>query len=571
MHARRFSVILALVALVLTSRAMAAARALSLQSAPPAASAPSASPAFVDVSERALPGVVTHCGATTKDYIVEVNGGGLALADFDGDRRVDLVVVDGSDLDRVKRGAPGHPPRLFLGNGDGTFRPGGEAWAMAGGRWGMGAAVGDLDGDGWLDLVITQWGPNRVLLNQQGKGFRELGAESGFVGAEWSTSAAVLDFDRDDKLDLVVVRYLVFDPDVVPKRGAEGCRWKGHDVMCGPEGLAPVFDQLYRGRGDGTFVERTKEAGMTPKEAGFGLGVMPLDYDADGDSDLFVANDSTPNHLWENRGDGTFAEVAYARGVSHDVNGREQASMGIACADWNADGRPDLFVTNFSGESDSFYVSGKSGGYRERSSAAGLAGPTLSLLGWGTALADLDLDGDLDLVTLNGHVYPEADLPGTDTSYAQRDLLLRNDGKGRFQAEPLSAAGPAVSRASALADLDDDGDLDLVALRVEGSVRVLSNAAAHDGARHWLRVALRARGGNRFGIGARITAEGKNLKQVAELRTSGGYQASVPPEVHFGLGAVAKLERLVIRWPSGKEQVLEGVDVDRVLVVEEAP
>lgn len=561
MHARPWHEVLAVRA---AFAAVAAASTGVAQSTPAPAR-------FVDVSARALPGVETHCGSTTKDYIVEVNGGGLALGDFDGDQRVDLLVVDGSDLGRVARGEPGFPPRMFLGNGDATFRQGGDAWTMAGGRWGMGVATGDLDGDGWLDVVITQWGPNRVLLNQKGKGFRELGAESGLVEAEWSTSAALFDYDRDDKLDLVVVRYLAFDPAVVPKKGAEGCRWKGHDVMCGPEGLVPVFDQLYKGRGDGTFVERTKEAGFRPEKAGFGLGVMPLDFDGDGDTDVFVANDSTPNHLWENRGDGTFAEVAYARGVSHDVNGREQASMGIACADWNSDGRPDLFVTNFSGETDSLYASSKNGGYRERSSAAGVAGPTLQLLGWGTAFADLDLDGDLDLFTLNGHVYPQADLPGTDTTYAQRDLLLWNDGKGRFQPETSSASAPAVSRAGALADLDGDGDLDLVALRVEGPVRVLRNEAAHDGAHHWLRVELRSRGANRFGIGARVTAEWKDGRSSAEVRTCGGYQASVPPEAHFGLGGVSKLDRLVVRWPSGKEQRLEGVDVDRVLVVEEAP
>ena len=528
-------------------------------------------PQFADVGPRALPGVATRCGTPAKDAIIEVNGGGVVLGDFDGDGKVDLVVVDGSTLERVEKGEPGFPPRLFLGKGDGTFAPAGPTWAMHGGRWGMGGAAGDLDGDGWLDLVITEWGDNRVFLNDRGKGFREIGPKAGLGGGRWSTSAALCDYDKDGKLDLVVVNYLDFDAKKVARTGPDRCRWKGHDVMCGPEGLVPEHDQLFRGNGDGTFREVTVEAGFRPSEAAFGLGVMTLDYDDDGDTDLYVTNDSTPNHLWENRGDGTFVEVGYRRGVGCDANGKEQASMGIACDDWNGDGRDDLFVTNFSGESNAFYVSAKGLGFRERSSAAGLAGPSIPRLGWGTGMADLDLDGDLDLYVQNGHVYPQADLPGTDTSYAQRDQLFRNDGGGRFAVEPLSPSPPAVARASAMADLDDDGDLDIVGLLVEGQVRVFLNGAEHGSGRHWLRVRLRGRGGNSQGIGARVVIEWKDGRRRAEIRTAGGFQAAVPAEAHFGLGAVDRLLRLVVRWPSGREQVLEDVPVDRTILVAEEP
>jgi hypothetical protein len=297
---------------------------------------------------------------------------------------------------------------------------------------------------------------------------------------------------------------------------------------------------------------------------------MTLDYDDDGDTDVYVTNDSTPNHLWENRGDGTFVEVGFRRGVSHDANGKEQAGMGIACGDWNADGRDDLHVTNFSAESNSLYVSSKNLGFRERSAAAGLSGPSLPKLGWGTHFADFDLDGDLDLSVMNGHVYPEADQPGTDTSYAQVNQLYRSAADGRFTVEPLSDAPPAVSRASALADLDGDGDLDLVASRIEGPVQVLLNTAAEGEHGHWLRVKLRSKTKNRDGIGARVVAEWRGGSRRAEIRTAGGYQSAVPAEAHFGLGAADKLERLLVRWPSGREQVLEDVAVDRVLVVEEA-
>jgi hypothetical protein len=268
----------------------------------------------------ALPNVATTCGTRAKDYILEVDGGGLALADFDGDRDLDLVVVDGSTLERVAKGEPGFPPRLFLNDGTGHFAAAGEDWKMAGSRWGMGCAVGDVDGDGWLDLAVTSWGRDQLFLNRGGKGFADATAASGIDEARWGSSAAFLDFDRDGALDLAVINYLAFDPKSVPPPGG-GCAWKGMPVMCGPEGLVPVHDQLYRGKGDGTFADATVAAKFRPPEAAYGLGAMTLDYDGDGDTDLSVANDSTPNFLWENQGDGTFLEVGLIRGVGHDING----------------------------------------------------------------------------------------------------------------------------------------------------------------------------------------------------------------------------------------------------------
>ena len=543
------------------------------------ASALAAKPLFQEDQARALPGVATTCGSKAKDFIIEVNGGGLALADLDNDGDPDLVVVDGSTLERIAKNEPGFPPRVFMNDGGGMFQPAGDSWAMSGGRWGMGIAAGDVNGDGFVDLVITQWGPTRLFLNQAGKGLVEVSDNSGFVGSRWGTSAALFDADRDGALDLAVVNYLAFDPLLIAKPGGD-CSWKSYPVMCGPEGLAPQHDQFYRGHGDGTFEDATQKAHFVPTEAGFGLGATTLDYDCDGDTDVYVSNDSTPNHLWENQGDGTFIERGFTRGVSHDANGKEQASMGIACGDLDGDGRDDLLVTNFSGESDSLYASKGPKGFRERSSSTGLAGPSLRMLSWGTGFADLDLDGDLDLFVFNGHVYPQADLPGTDTSYAQLDQLFRNDGAGHFTVEPLSNAPPRVSRASTFADIDGDGDIDIVALEMNGAVRVLRNqldplrAPATSGekptrALHWIGVRLHGRGKNTQAIGARVRIDWEGGSRWCEVRTSGGFQASLPAEIHVGLGGAARAKQIVVRWPDGAQSQMDDVAADRVLTIEE--
>ena len=531
------------------------------QQAPP-------TPLFVD-DPSALAGVTTTCGSRQKNYILEVNGGGLALADFDGDGDLDLAVIDGSTLERAARGEPGFPPRLFINDGKGVFSAAGDAWRMGPPRWGNGCAVGDVDGDGWLDLVVTAWGPTKLYRNADGRGFVDVSDKAGFEGSRWGTSAAFLDYDRDGHLDLAQINYLAFDPATVGGPGG-GCAWKGFDVMCGPEGLVPVHDQLYRGKGDGTFVDATAAAKLKPPEAGYGLGATTLDYDLDGDTDLYVANDSTPNFLWENQGDGTFKEVGLARGVSHDINGKEQAGMGIGCGDVDGDGREDLVVTNFSGENNALYQSKGDRGFRERSGPAGIAGPSMPDLGWGTALVDLDLDGDLDHFVFNGHVYPQADNPGTDTSYGQISKLYRNDGAGRFAPEPLYGGPARVMRASTFGDIDGDGDLDLVAIELDGPVRVLRNTTLpREGGPHWLRVRLRSGSGNRYALGARVVALAGDRRRASEIRTSGGYQASIAPEVHFGLGSATKLDSLSVRWPSGREQTLTEVAVDRVLLIEE--
>ena len=517
-------------------------------------------PLLVDATRVALPGVVTTCGGVDKQWIVEVNGGGLALDDFNGDGHLDLLVVDGSTVERVRDGKPGLPPRLFLGDGVGRFAPAPQEWALPAGRWGMGVAAGDLNGDGWLDLVLTEWGPDRVLLGT-GEGFNEVAS---LPGDGWSSSAVLFDANGDDVLDLFVTGYLEFDPARVPSKDAGDARWKGHPVVSGPEGFTPIADRFYIGRGDGSFTN----VPLPTHSAGFGLGVTILDVEGDGDLDVFVANDSTPNHLWLGDGEGRFVEGGFAAGLAHDANGREQACMGIASGDLDGDGRPDLFVTNFSGESNALYRASKlSGRFRESALRFGVEGPSLRALGWGTGAGDLDLDGDLDLFVLNGHVYPEADRPGTDTSYAQVDQLYLRRGRG-FRVEALDAGHARCSRAGVLGDLDHDGDLDLVALSVEGPVRVFHGTAADGGGGRGVVIDLVGSGAGR-GHGARVEVHANGMTWVRAATTAGGFQSSGPVQVHFGVGDAARLERVIVRWPSGREQVLADVPVTPRLRVEE--
>ncbi len=537
-------------------------------------------PLFVAADMQAGEELVTlTCGTPAKDFILEVNGGGLIVNDFNLDGHLDLVTVNGSTIERVRAKEPALPSVLWLGDGKGGFRRAGEEWALPGGVWGMGGCAGDVDADGDPDLFITEWGRNRLFLNDGGKGF--IGTEEGIPGGDndslkstglrgnrWSTSSAFLDYDADGHLDLVVVNYLAFH--LSEARGpGDGCSWKGHDVMCGPEGMVPVHDQLFRGNGDGTFEDVSQSSGFRPDNACFGLGVMTLDYDRDGDTDIYISNDSMPNHLWENQADGTFKEVGLRRGVSHDSNGKEQAGMGIACGDVDGDGRADLFVTNFSGERNSLYRSSRKTSFRERADVSRLGGPSIQRLGWGTGMWDYNLDGFVDLFVINGHVYPAADRPGTDTTYAQADQLFLGSKEGRFSEQALSDGPDWVGRAAVSADFDGDGDLDIVVVQMDGPVRYLTNTCPVGEQTNWLALQLKASRSHPDAIGAQVSVAVGERVLSGEVRNTAGYQAGASTRLHFGLGAAQKVERIEIQWPSGHTQTILGSAANQFLVIEE--
>ncbi|MEZ5974537.1 MAG: VCBS repeat-containing protein [Planctomycetota bacterium] len=387
---------------------------------------------FEMLGESGLEGFDARCGLPDKTHIFEVNGGGLGLEDLNGDGLLDLVAVGGSTVETLRKGEPGTRPQVFFGRGDGGFSPAGKAWELAPLPWGTGLALGDLDGDGHCDLVLASIGGLAVYRNQGGTGFEALPAPT-IDG--WPTSLALFDLEGDGDLDLFVVRYLKPDLRAIPAKGSGGAIWKGHPVLFGPEGLEPEADLLFLGDGTGAFT--AADAALSAAPPAFGLGIVATDFDRDGDTDLYVSNDSCPNHLWRNDG-GQLVEVGFASGTSHAADGREQAGMGIAVGCLGDDGTPSLFVTNFSGESNALYrPRARSGGYRERSARLGIALASHDRLGWGTGFSDIDFDGDLDLWVLNGHVYPEADWAGTDTKYAQADQVLWQGAEGLRRSAPM--------------------------------------------------------------------------------------------------------------------------------------
>jgi hypothetical protein len=502
-----------------------------------------------------------RCGRPECPTILEVNGGGVALFDADDDGDLELLLVIPGDYPATGA-ATGRSNRLYRNDGgrlvDVTAGSGVDVEGYC-----NGVAVGDYDADGRRDLYLTRRGTGVLLRNLGGCRFESVPEAAGAAGTpdDWGTSASFVDVDRDGDADLFVANYLLLDPDHPPLNGQDGrsCLWKGMPVMCGPQGLPPQSSRYYRNEG-GRFVEATQEAGFDASPA-YGLGVIDGDWNADGWPDLFVANDSVPNHLFLSQGDGRVAEAGVLSGAALSAQGRELAGMGVAAGDADGDADEELFMTSFSGEPSAYYVNEGGGRFRDRSDPAGLGGPTRPTLGWGTDFLDADLDGDLDLVSSNGHVYPQADEPGTGTSWAQRPLLFLNEGAGRYRAAEWPGAEPVVGRALAVGDLDDDGALDLVQTRLSGPPRVWRGTA--DGTRA-VRVVVRGPPGNPDGCGTVLTLSDAQGTRTGRVRTAGGFQAANDPRVVFAFRSPG---RLLATLPDGSTRELE-VAGPGLLVVE---
>jgi hypothetical protein len=538
---------------------------------------------LVDHAREAGLDIVQVGGDPLADYILDTIGTGGAWLDYDDDGDADFYMAQGSD-------GPGEGPPDVLYRNDGIVAPSRvprftnvtEQAGLGDRLWTFGVAVADYDDDGDPDIYLANWGPNRLYSNNGDGTFSEVAAAAGVDDPGWGVSAAWNDVDLDGDLDLYVTCYVEFAYGRYPKRGEPGrageppCRWRNVEILCGPRNLEPGVDVFYRNDGDTdgdgvpNFTNATDEAGLRTSQEYYGLGVLFFDSNNDGYGDLYVANDSVINTYFVNRGDGTFQEMGLLSGLAYNEQGHEQAGMGVAAADYNGDDRLDLAVTNFSHDHHTLYRNDGGHTFTDASFPAGLGGTTYVELGWGVVWADLDHDGWEDLYMAHGHTYPQVDDRDTGTTFNQRNIVFRHMRTDRFE-NITERAGPGLelikcSRSALPADIDQDGDLDILVTNLNDTPDLLINEA---GAGHWLQVRLRGTRSNSDAIGARVTIQADGRRQTREITRTASFAGSMQPVAHFGLGSSNHLEWLEVRWPSGAKTRLEDLGLDQLLVLVE--
>ena len=539
---------------------------------------PSGPVIFEDVSEKAG---VTHwshkMGTKDKKYIIETNGSGVGLIDYDNDGWLDIYVVNGSTFDALDgKETPPHAA-LFHNNHDGTFTDVAAKAGVTNDRWGFGAAIADYDNDGWPDIYVTNWGKNRLYHNNHDGTFTDVAEKAGVQLGNWSTGATWGDYDGDGLLDLFVPGYVHFDRDHLPSGGENGvpdtfCTFRGVQVNCGPRGLKGEPDHLFHNNGDGTFTDVSEKAGVADTPGYYGLSSLFVDINNDGKVDLLVADDSTPNYLYINKGDGTFEDDSYSSGYALNEAGRETASMGLAAGDFENNGMEDIFNTTFSDDYKPLYRNEGDANMTDISYQMGIAEISVPFLGWGDAFLDYDNDGWKDLMMADGHVYPQVDQHPWGTSWAQRPMLFHNIGGKKFEAVPAvegSGLADVISgRGMAVGDLFNDGKLDVVINVMDGHLVLLRNVSPDHN--HWLE--LKLVGGPkspRDAVGATVYVTANGMKQRGDVLSGGSYASTNDPRPHFGLEQATKIDDIEVHWPSGKVEHFSVPGVDRIVKITE--
>lgn len=533
---------------------------------------------FQDVSEKAGLTKWTHkMGTPSKTYIVETKGSGVCLLDYDNDGWLDIFIVNGSTFDALDGKETSPHAALFHNNHNGTFTEVAKIAGVTNDRWGIGCAAADYDNDGWPDIFVSNWGKNRLYHNNHNGTFSDVAEKAGVTLGNWSSAATWGDYDGDGKLDLFVAGYVHFDRNNLPVAEQNGvpnsyCTFRGEKVSCGPRGLKGEPDHLFHNNGDGTFTDVSEKAGVADKPGYYGLGAVFADINNDGKIDLLVGDDSTPNYLYLNKGDGTFEDVSYASGFAVNGVGQETASMGIAVGDYENNGMLDVFDTTFSDNYKPLYHNEGDANMTDVSYDMGLGEITVPFLSWGDAFFDYDNDGWKDLMMADGHVYPQADIYPWGTSWKERPMLFHNLGGKKFEAVPAvegtGLADVIAGRGMAVGDLFNDGKVDAVINVMDGHPVLLRNV--NDDHNHWLEMKLVGGAKSpRDAVGATVYVTAGGMRQREDVLSGGSYLSTNDPRPHFGLGQATKVDDVEVHWPSGKVEHFAVPGVDRIVTLTE--
>jgi len=534
---------------------------------------------FKDIAKQAgLTGWHHVMGTPEKKYILETTGSGVALLDYDNDGWLDIFLVNGATFDVLKGTADPPHAALFHNNHDGTFTDVSAKAGVTNDRWGYGVAVGDYDNDGWPDIYVSNFGKNRLYHNNHDGTFTDVAEKAGVTLGNWSTGATFGDYDGDGRLDLFVPGYVHYDVNHPPDPGSEAvglvyCQFRGVNTLCGPRGLQGEADHLFHNNGDGTFTDVSEKAGVSDKARYYGFTAVFVDINNDGKVDLLVTNDSSPNYLYMNNGDGTFEDASYYSGFALNQQGRDQAGMGLAVGDYLNNGLVDIYTGTFSDDYKPLFRNGGDQGFTEISPEMGIAEVTYPFLTWATEFIDYDNDGWKDIFLVNGHVYPQVDQYDWGTSYAQRPLLFHNVDKGKkFEVMPAvigtGLAEVIPGRGAAFGDLFNDGKTDVVINSMDHVPSLMRDVNPDH--HHW--VGLKLIGGPkspRDAVGATVYLTANGIRQRADVLSGGSYESSNDQRPHFGIGDATAVDAIEIHWPSGSVEHITISSVDRFFTIQE--